>query len=83
MNRQLSFAGLDDVAVVSQAVEQGGRHLRIAEDARPFAEGEVGRDDDRGALIEAADQMEQQLPASLGEGEIAEFVKDDEVETGR
>ena len=33
-----------------------------------------------GALIETADQMEQQLPAGLGEGEIAEFVEDDEVE---
>ena len=55
-------------------------HFRIAEDARPFAEGEVGRDDDRGALIETADEMEQQLPARLGEGEITEFVEDDEVE---
>ena len=26
--------------------------------------------------------MEQQLPAGLGEGEIAEFVEDDEVEAG-
>src|SRR5208282_4710 len=73
-------AGLDDVAVMGEAVEQRGRHFRIAEDARPFAEGEVGRDDDRGALIETADEMEQQLPAGLGEGEIAEFVEDHEVE---
>ena len=73
-------AGLDDVAVMGKAVEQRGRHLRIAEDARPFAEGEVGGDDDRGALVETADQVEQELPAGLGEGEIAEFVEDDEVE---
>ena len=65
---------------MGEAVEQRGRHFRIAEDARPFAEGEVGGDDDRGALIETADEMEQQLPAGLGEGEIAEFVEDDEVE---
>ena len=63
--------------MVSEAVEQRGRHFWIAKDARPFAEGEVGRDDDRGALIETADEMEQQLPAGLGEGEIAEFVEDD------
>jgi hypothetical protein len=31
-------AGLDDVAVVDQAVEQLGRHLGIAERAGPFAE---------------------------------------------
>ena len=39
-------AGLDDVAVVGQAIEQRGRHLGITEDARPFAECEVGSDDD-------------------------------------
>jgi hypothetical protein len=40
------IAGLDDVAVVSQAIEQRGRHLGITEDARPFTECEVGGDDD-------------------------------------
>ena len=34
-------AGLDDVAVVREAVEQCCRHLGVAEHARPFAEGEV------------------------------------------
>ena len=72
-------AGLDDVAVMGEAVEQRGGHLGVAEDARPFAEGEVGGDDDRGLLVEPADQVEQQLAAGLGEGQIAEFVEDDEV----
>ena len=39
-------AGLDDVAVMGQPVEQRGGHLGVAEHARPFAEGEVGGDDD-------------------------------------
>src|SRR6201987_2430665 len=73
-------AGLDDVAVMGEAIEQRGRHLWVAEDAWPFAEGEIGGDDDRGALLETADQVEQQLPAGLREGEIAEFVEDHEVE---
>jgi hypothetical protein len=34
------------------------------------------------ALIESADQMEQQLGAGLGERQIAEFVEDDEVHAG-
>ena len=34
--------GLDDVAMVSQAVEQRGGHLGIAEHARPFTEREIG-----------------------------------------
>ena len=38
-------AGLDDLAVVGQAIEQSGGHLGVAEDARPLAEGEVGGDD--------------------------------------
>ena len=45
-------AGLDDVAVVGNAVEQRGGHLGVAEDGRPLAKGEVRRDDDRGALVE-------------------------------
>ncbi len=72
-------AGLDDVAVMGEAVEQRGGHFRIAEHARPFAEGEIGGDDDRSSLVEPADEI-QQLPAGLSEGEIAEFVEDDEVE---
>jgi hypothetical protein len=42
-------SGLDDVAVVGQAIEQRRRHLGITEDARPFAEGEIGGDDWRNA----------------------------------
>ena len=73
-------AGLDDLAVMGETIEQRGRHFRVAEDARPFAEGEVGGDDDRGPLVEPADQMEQQLATGLGEGKIAQFIEDGEVE---
>jgi hypothetical protein len=47
-----------------------------------LSKGEIGGDDDRGALVEAADEMKEQLAAGLGEGEIAEVVEDDEVEAG-
>jgi hypothetical protein len=40
--------------VMGEAVEERGGHLGIAEDGRPFAEGEIGGDDHRGLLIEAA-----------------------------
>ena len=72
-------AGLDDLAMVGQAVEQRGGHLGVAEDGGPFAESEVGGDDDRGALVGPAHQVEQQLAAGLSEGQIAKFVEDDEV----
>jgi len=64
-----------------EPVEESGRHFRVTEDAGPFAEGEIGRDDDRRALVEPADQVEQQLSAGLGEGQIAQLVEHDEVET--
>ena len=51
-------------------------HLWVAEDGRPFAEGEVGGDDDRDALVEPAHEVEEQLPAGLGEGQVSEFVED-------
>jgi hypothetical protein len=68
--------------VMREAIEQRGGHLGVAEHARPFPESEIGRDDDRCALVEAADQVEQQLSAGLGEGQIAQLVEDDEVEAG-
>jgi hypothetical protein len=74
-------AGLDDVAVVREPVQQRRRHLGIDEHARPFAEGQVGRDDDGRALVEPADQMEQQLAARLCERQIAELVDGDQINT--
>jgi len=65
---------------MGEAVEERGGHLRVAEDAGPFAEGEVCGDDDGCALVETADQMEEELAAGLGEGQVAEFVEDQEVE---
>jgi hypothetical protein len=63
-------AGLEDLAVMSEPVEECRGHLGIAEDGWPFAECEVGGDDDRGAFVETAYEMEEQLSASLGEGQI-------------
>ncbi len=73
-------AGLDDVAVVGQAIEQRGGHLGVTEDAWPFAEVEIGGDDHRGLLVEMADQMEQKLAAGLGKRQVAELIQDDEVQ---
>ena len=46
-------AGLDDLAMMGETVEQGCGHLGVAEDGWPFAEGEVGGDDDRGCARRA------------------------------
>jgi hypothetical protein len=60
-------AGLDDVAMMGQAVEKRGSHLGIAEHAGLFAEGEIGSDDDGRSLVEPADEVEQELAAGLSE----------------
>ena len=70
----------DDLAMVRQAVQQRSRHFRVTEDTGPFTEGEISGDDDRGALVKAADQVEQQLTTRLSKEQIAQFVEDDEVE---
>ena len=75
-------AGFNDFAVMGEPVEESGCHLCITEDAWPFTEGEVCGDDDRGAFVELADEVEQQLTAGLSEGQITQLVEDQEVEAG-
>ena len=48
---------------MGDAIEQGGGHLGVAEDSGPFAEAEVGGDDDAGAFIRLAQEVEEQCPA--------------------
>ena len=42
-----------------EAIEERRRHLGVAEHRGPLAEAEIGGDDDAGALIELAQQMEE------------------------
>ena len=49
--------------MVGEAVEKCRCHLGIAEHARPFAEAEIGGDDDAGLLVEPREQMEQECSA--------------------
>ncbi len=49
------IASLEDVAAVGQVVEERSGHLCITQDCGPFAEAEVGLDDDAGELVELAE----------------------------
>src|SRR5277367_1088631 len=73
-------AGLDDVAMMGQAIEQSRGHLRIAEHARPLTKSEIGGHDHRRPFVELADHVEQKLSARLSERQVAELVENDEVE---
>ena len=61
---------------MGKPVEQRRCHLGIAEDARPFTEAEVCSDDDAGALVELAQEVEEQCTARSAERqvEVARFV---------
>src|SRR5271155_1857649 len=76
-------SSFENVAAVGKTIEQRGRHLRVAEHGGPLAEAEIGGDDDAGALVELAEQMEKQGSARGAEWQVAEFVEDDEVRVGK
>ncbi len=65
---------------MGEPIEKGGGHLCIGEDGRPFREGEIGRDEDGCSLNELADQVEQQLPASLCEWQISQLIDDHQID---
>ena len=67
---------------MGQAVEECRRHLGITKHRRPFAEGKVRGDDDRGALVEPTDQVEEELAPCLRERQIAEFIENHRVDLG-
>src|SRR5260370_42446971 len=76
------FSGFENVAAVGETVEQRGRHLGVAEHGGPLAEAEISRDDDAGALVEFAQQMEEQGPAGGAERQVTKLVEDDEIGVG-
>ena len=56
-------------------VQHGGGHFFIAEDLRPFPEGQVGGDDHRGLFVELGDQMEEQLAGVFRKRQIPQFIE--------
>jgi hypothetical protein len=61
-------SGFENVTAMGETIEQRGRHLRVTEHGCPFAETEIGGDDDAGALVELAQQMEEQRSAEALNG---------------
>ena len=52
-------AGLDNIAMMGQTIQQGGGHLGIAKHLRPLAKAQIRGHDHRGLLVKPAQQMEQ------------------------
>jgi hypothetical protein len=60
--------------VVDDAVDHGGGDGLVTEDAAPSGERQVGGEDQRGVLVAAGDQLEEQVRGVLLEGQVADLV---------
>jgi hypothetical protein len=75
--------GLDAMAMMGQAVKQCVGHLGAPEHAGPLREAQVGDDDQAGALLEFADQLEEQRTAGVTERQVPEFIEDHQIRVHR
>src|SRR5258707_6465118 len=73
-------AGLDDVRVEGEPVDDRGAQPGSGEGGGPFAEGGVGGDRDGGAFLPLGEYLEQQLGAAPVELEVAQLVQAQQVD---
>ena len=68
-----------DFGMVEEPVEDGGgKSCVIIEDLRPVFKGAVGGDDQGSALIALTNDLEEEIGPEFVDGEIAEFIKDEQ-----
>src|SRR5665648_730374 len=73
----------DGFGVVEESVEDGrGEGAVVVEDGRPVFEGLIGGQDDGPAFVALADDLEEQVGAAFVDGQIPQFVADQEIGTG-
>src|SRR5262249_55756122 len=68
-------AGVDDVGVEGEPVDDGRAEPRVGEGGGPLGEGGVGRDRDGGAFFAFGEDLEQQLGAAPVQLEVAQLVQ--------
>src|SRR6266478_6441875 len=71
----------EDMDVVGQPVEQRAGQPLGPEHAGPLVEGQIAGDEGGAALITLAEDLEQELRAGRRQGDIAEFVDDQQLVT--
>lgn len=67
------------MASMGKAIQQRGRHFGVTKHAGPFAEAQIGCDDDAGALIKFAEKVEQHGTTGGAERQISQLVQYQEV----
>jgi hypothetical protein len=73
----VAFEG-DDFGMVDEPVDHGGCADLVAEDLAPAPEGFVAGHDQGGAFVAAADELEEQVRRIGLEGDVADFVDDEQ-----
>ncbi len=61
-------------------IQHRRHHLLIRKYLAPFAEGQVGGQDQAGALVQLADQVKQQGASAFGKRQVAQFVQDHRID---
>jgi len=69
---------LNDDGVVQQAIQQRRGDNGIAEDLTPFGEAAVGCEDHGALFIAGVDELEEQIAAAGRDGQIADFIDDEQ-----
>ena len=69
----------ENLALVRKAVEKGGSKDGIAEEVSPAIEALVRGNDDGGILVELGDELKEEVGFDPGDGEIPEFVNNEQV----
>ena len=73
-----SFDVHDD-GMVQQPVQQGGGDHGVAEHLAPFGKAAVGGEDHRTPLVAGVDELEEQVPATGDDRQVADLVDDQEL----
>jgi hypothetical protein len=73
-------AGLDDVSVEGDAVDDGGDEAGVGEHGSPFAERQICPDRDGGSFLPLCDDLEQQFGAAGVEPDVAQLIEQQEIQ---
>ena len=65
---------------MGETIQQSAGEPFGTEHFDPVLKGQIGGDDETGALVCAADRVEEQFGTGLGKGHVAKFVEDEQVE---
>ena len=74
---------LQDMDVVGEPVQQRAGEAFRTEDLGPLIERQVGGDQDGAPLVALAEDLEEEFRAGGGQGDEAQFVDDQQAETGK